>query len=86
MAFLKEDGSLDIDRINSLPLEEWMDAMGELTKEQFEEYLSKVPLLEPNGPVQPIVVDYTLEDELERGGVIAEDFINNLRERLKRNE
>lgn len=29
MAFLKEDGSLDIERINSLPLREFMEAMGD---------------------------------------------------------
>jgi hypothetical protein len=28
------------------------------------------------------LVDYTLEEELERGAVIAEDYINNLRNRL----
>lgn len=28
MAILKEDGSLDVERMNSLPLEEWMDEMG----------------------------------------------------------
>ena len=28
MMLLKEDGSLDVERMNSLPLEEWMDEMG----------------------------------------------------------
>ena len=28
MAILKEDRSLDVERMNSLPLEEWMDEMG----------------------------------------------------------
>ena len=28
MVILKEDGSLDVERMNSLPLEEWMDEMG----------------------------------------------------------
>ena len=27
MALLKEDGSMDIDKYESLPLEEWMDEM-----------------------------------------------------------
>ena len=43
MAILKEGGSLDVERMNSLPLEEWMDEMGDLTQEQVEEYLSKLP-------------------------------------------
>ena len=43
MALLKEDGSLDIERINNLPLEEYMEAMGDLTEEQIKEYNSKLP-------------------------------------------
>ena len=34
MVLLKKDGSLDIERINSLPLEEYMDVIGDLTEEQ----------------------------------------------------
>lgn len=30
---LKADGSLDVDMINKLPLEEWMSVMGNLTEE-----------------------------------------------------
>lgn len=37
------NGSLDVERMNCLPLEEWMDEMGDLTQEQVEEYLSKLP-------------------------------------------
>lgn len=81
MALLKEDGSLDIEKMNSLPLEEWMDVMGDLTQEQVEEYLSKLPINESNEPVRAIEVDYTLEDELKRGSVIAEDFINKIGKR-----
>ena len=51
MAFLKEDGSLDIERINSLPLREYMDAMGELTQEQVQEHLSKLPINESDEPM-----------------------------------
>ena len=61
------NGSLDVERMNSLPLEEWMDEMGYLTQEQVEEYLSKLPINESNEPVRAIEVDYTLEEELKRG-------------------
>ena len=44
MALLKEDGSLDIERINKLPLEEYMEEMGTLTQEQVKEYISKLPI------------------------------------------
>ena len=61
------NGSLDVERMNSLPLEEWMDEMGDLTQEQVEEYFSKLPINKSNEPVRAIEVDYTLEEELKRG-------------------
>ena len=79
MVFLKEDGSLNIERINKLPLEEYMDMMGDLTQEQVREYVTKLPINESKEPMKAVIVDYTLEEEIERGGVIAEDLINNLR-------
>jgi len=86
MALLKEDGSLDVESMNNLPLEEWMDKMGDLTQEQVEEYISKLPLNESNEPVRLIEVDYTLEEELERGAVIAEDFINKIGKGVLKND
>jgi len=82
MKYLKEDGSLDVERINKLPLEEYMDTVGDLTEEQYGEYYSKLPINESNEPMKAVIVDYTLEEELERGSVIAKDYINNLRNRL----
>jgi len=81
MVLLKEDGSLDVERMNNLPLEEWIEEMETLTENQVEEYISKLPVNESKEPVQPVVVDYTLKEELERGSVIAGDFINKLRKR-----
>ncbi len=79
MAFLKEDGSLDIEYYNSLPLEEWMDEFASLTDEQVDEYISKLPANESKVPVRVIVSDYTLEEELERGSIFdAEEVINNI--------
>jgi hypothetical protein len=84
MVFLKEDGSLGIERINKLPLEEYMDMMGDLTQEQVREYVTKLPINESKEPMKAVIVDYTLEEEIERGGVIAEDLINNLRKKRMR--
>ena len=81
MVFLKEDGSLDIERINNLPIDEFADMMGDLTQVQMNEYVSKLTINESYGPTRPIVVDYTLEEELERGGVIVDDLLNNLRKK-----
>lgn len=78
MALLKEDGSLDIERINALPLEEYMQEMGTLTQEQVGEYLSKLPINETKEPVRAIMVDSPM-------GVDAEIVINNLRKKCKNN-
>ena len=81
MEFLKEDGSLDIECIGNLPLEEFMNVVGDLTEEQYEDFLSKLPINESNEPMQAVVVDYTLEEDLARGTVIADDVINNIGKR-----
>ena len=77
MALLKEDGGLDIERINQLPFEEYKKEMGSLTEAQVNEYLSVLPINESNEPVQAVEVEYTLRDELEQGAVIASDYIKN---------
>ena len=59
--FLKEDGSLDIERINSPPIDEYTDVMGDLTQEQYKEYVeyvSKMPMNESKEPTRIIFVDY----------------------------
>ena len=79
MALLKEDGSLDIERINKLPYEDYMEEMGTLTQKQINDYLSHLPLNESSESITVVDVDYTLEDELDKGGVLAEEVINKLR-------
>lgn len=77
MVYLKEDGSLDVEYINSLPIEEYMDVIGGLTKEQYEYYQSKTPLNEEYGPVKAVEF-YPLEEVISRGiGVNVEDYLNN---------
>ncbi len=61
-----------------------MEEMGTLTQEQVKEYISKLPINESVEPVTAIEVDYTLEDELEKGAVLADDLLNKLREKLRR--
>ena len=60
-----------------------MEEIGELTQEQYKEYVSKLPINESNEPIRAIEVDYTLEDELARGAVIAKDYINNMKQLLE---
>jgi len=82
MALLKEDGSLDIEWINKLPINEWMNLMGDLTEEQFEEYESKCPLNEGINTVRIHMVDCSMEEDMEGAGFIrATDMLNNLRKK-----
>ena len=74
MALLKEDGSLDVERINKLPLEERLHEIGTFTREQVNEYFSKVPIKESHKPITPIKVDYKMEDLLARGYATAEQI------------
>ena len=78
MALLKEDGSLDVERMNKLPLKEFTHELINLTNEQYREYISKLPLNESNGCVRPIVVE-DVEEYLREGGFVnAWDVINKL--------
>ncbi len=58
--FLKEDGSLDVERINSLPREDKIREIGKFTRKQMEEYLSKLPINESRYPMKIVDVDYKM--------------------------
>lgn len=75
MKYLKEDGSLDVERINKLPIDERLHEIGKFTKEQVEEYFSKAPIKESHRPITPIKVDYKMEDLLARGYATAEQIL-----------
>lgn len=77
MVFLREDGSLDIDRIDQLPVEGHMDMLGEFTSKQMEEYLSKLPVFDESQCPRAIIVDYGRDDP--RSGVDAEALLKELR-------
>ena len=81
---MNEDGSLNVELIDSLPLDKHVEVTGRLTEAQIDEYFSKQPSNEDIGSVRPIYVDLTIEEELERGAVIAEDYISMMRDKLKR--
>ncbi len=75
MVLLREDGSLDIDGINKLPLDERLHVIGKFTREQVEEYFSKTPIKESHIPITPVKVDYKMEDLLARGYASAEQIL-----------
>lgn len=74
MALLKEDGSLDVERINKLPREEKKREMAKFTREQMKEYISKLPINELHNPVKVIKVDYKMEDLLAKGWATIDDI------------
>ena len=73
MEFLKEDGSLDVERIRKLPLEEKCRVIGRFTREQVEEYFSQMPVC--HGPIKPVKVNYKMEDLLARGCATAAQIL-----------
>lgn len=78
MVFLKEDGNLDIERINQLPTEEYIKMIDELTDEQYHFYVSNCP---PH--TKAIVVDYSMEDEIKRGTAVdLDDVLEKLRKEI----
>ena len=74
MEYLKEDGSLDVERIRNLPLDERLHEIGKFTREQVEEYFSKVPVC--HGPIKPVKVNYKMEDLLAKGWATTEQILN----------
>ena len=74
MALLKEDGSLDVERINSLPREEKHREICKFTREQMEEFLSKLQISESRYPMKIVEIDYKMEDMLVRGCCTIDDI------------
>lgn len=83
---LKEDGSLDIDRINRLSINDYINVIENLTEQQLEYYNSTIPINESRQHTKAVLVDYTMEDEIKRGtGVDADAFLKEMKDKyLKR--
>jgi uncharacterized protein with PIN domain len=76
MEYLKEEGSLDVDRIRKLPHDEKCHVIGRFTREQMEEYFSKCPVC--HGPIKPVKVNYKMEDLLAKGWGTIDDIYSIL--------
>lgn len=81
MVYLKDDGSLDVERINNLPIDEYINVIEDLTESQREYYNSKLPVNDGNQHTKAVFVDNTMEDEIKRGAVEAESFLKGLRDK-----
>ena len=80
MVFLKEDGSLDIERINALPLEEHFEMVASLTGKQIKEYCRKQPISESKNAPRSTYVDKPMEE----WGVDAMEFLNKISDELQK--
>ena len=79
MDILKEDGSLDIERINDLPEKEYMEVIGSLSEEKFDEYLSGLPVNDSTKPFQPNRVDCSMEEYVKKYHLVnASDVIKSI--------
>ena len=78
MVFLKEDGSLDIERINQLPLEDFIRVVESLTEKEYSYFASNQMINECIEPVRTINADW----DVEKDWVDADELINNMRKRL----
>ena len=65
---MKEDGSLDVEAIDWLPLEEHLHVIAHLSKEQRKEYISKRPARVPGTP-RPVIPG-ALRKELASGKLV----------------
>lgn len=82
MVFLKEDENLDVERINNLPIEEFTNKIELMTEEEYKSFVSKQMINESQELVRMVKVNYTLKEDIESNGmVIAEDFINKMKEK-----
>ena len=79
MALLKEDGSLNVEWINMLPLEEHLNVVARLTPKQHKEYCSKQRINESKNPQQVCYVDKPMEE----WGKDAMEFLNKMKESLR---
>lgn len=77
MALLKEDGSLDVERIDKLPLEEWTEEIGGLTRQQYNEYCSNNQLMNRRIFPRCVVAAYPMEHY----GVDADEFLAAIRKK-----
>ncbi len=81
MVPLKENGGLDIERINKLPLVQYLTYIRAFTKSQLEEFLSKTPPNESYEPMEPIQVDFGFEDK--RSGVDIDAYLATKKKRYQ---
>ena len=76
---IKEDGKLDIELINKLPLDDYMDVMGSLSESQIDYYMANSHMETSTGPIVPIPEE---DDIMDLGwGVDAKKLLDQMKKR-----
>lgn len=78
--YLYEDGSLNVEKIRHLPIDEKMKVMGKMTQEQIDEYWSKIPINESQNVSIKITGRYKMKDR----GVDAFEVLEKIRKAYER--
>ena len=76
MVYLKEDGSLDVERIRKLHIEERARMVSSFNDNQLKCYISKFPINESQQPIKAVPVNYDFDDT--RSGIDADEFFNKM--------
>ena len=77
---IKEDGTLYVELINKLPLNDYMEVMGELSSKQLDYYMVNTPIEPATGPVIPILEE---DDILDLGwGVDGKKLLQQMKRKL----
>ena len=77
---IKEDGTLYVELINKLPLNDYMEVMGELSSKQLDYYMANTPMEPSAGPVIPIPEE---DDIIDLGwGVDAKKLLDQMKRKL----
>lgn len=84
MRSVREDGSLDVKFIKKLPFEDFIEVKNKLAHEQVLQVYDTRPQ-KHGGTVKGIVVDYTMDDEIDWGfGIDFKDFLRRMTVRLNK--
>ena len=83
---LKEDGTVDVEKIDNLSSEEYLHVLENMTQEQYRYYSDHGPINKGgNAPTKAIKVNYTLEEAIEKGIIVdATEHIKKLRDSTNR--
>ena len=78
---MKEDGSPDVEFIDKLPIDDYVDVIGCMNEKQLEYYYSHSSDTY-EGPVIPIKVDYGFDDP--RSGVDLHKLLEQMKRRIEK--